>query len=298
MNGALTLHRSVLWVGRHAKTAMIASYDLDGTPLESHFHFRDEEAGRSSVAGLAVDADHRVWVADQAAGKLRAFTPFGVEVACVGAGAGTGGERGEDRRGELGQPSDVLARGEDDDLVLCVSSAGRRRHALQELHPTSGAIRSLRPPQGPRDRFRDLCDLAWRGDELLACERGSGAVRVYSEGVHVGDLSLPLDWGADDEAWAVQPLRDGRTVLAVGGASSAVLLLARTGRVLKVLAAEGRDGGEVSGPEDVVVLEQGLDRDSRMVVLDECGERVQVFNLEGRCYGQLPELPRVVGGGS
>ena len=65
MNGALTLHRSVLWVGRHAKTAMIASYDLDGTPLESHFHFRDEEAGRSSVAGLAVDADHRVWVAVQ-----------------------------------------------------------------------------------------------------------------------------------------------------------------------------------------------------------------------------------------
>ena len=77
-----------------------------------------------------------------------------------------------------------------------------------------------------------------------------------------------------------------------------MLLLARTGRVLKVLAAQGRDGGEVSGPEDVVVLEQGLDRDSRMVVLDECGERVQVFNLEGRCYGQLPELPRVVGGGS
>ena len=80
MQGSLRLHAGVLFVGRHALTAEVSSHDLDGRPLDTRFRFRDEDAGRSSVDGIDVDADRRLWVADGAAGKVRCFSLFGVVI--------------------------------------------------------------------------------------------------------------------------------------------------------------------------------------------------------------------------
>ena len=106
MYGSLTVHEGVLYVGRQAKTAWVYSYDLDGRPLQTCFSFCDEEGGMSSASGMSMDDDHRLWVADQPAGLVRAFTLFGIQVACVG---DPDGARALDARGVLGAPADVVA---------------------------------------------------------------------------------------------------------------------------------------------------------------------------------------------
>lgn len=281
MHGSLALHQGVLYVGRCAKTARVAAYDLDGHRLESGFTFRDEDAGRSMAAGLAVDEDHRVWVADAGAGRVRAFTLFGKAVVDVGEGSG-------DERGQLGRPVDVAVSGTDDELVIAVASAGRRRHALQLFHPHTGRVQSLRPEAGPRGVFRDLRGVTFDGDRLLACEGGAGAIRVYREGELHWSQHLPAAGRGRFVPTAAAALRDGRFVVTCGHQdASAVLLVRPGGSGYQVLAAGGVEEGQVDEPSDVVVCEDTAGG-ARIVVIDRAGQRVQVFTLEGRCYGAFP----------
>jgi hypothetical protein len=83
----------------------------------------------------------------------------------------------------------------------------------------------------------------------------------------------------------VAPLDDGRLVVAVAGEASALLLLDAAGRLLRVLAEEGEHDGGVFQPAGVAVDAGGLDASTRLAVVDQDGERVQVFTVEGRCYG-------------
>jgi len=296
MQGSLCLKNGVLYVGRHAKTASVASYDLDGHALETRFTFRDEGTGRSSASGLSVDDDHRIWVADAASARLRGFTLFGREVAGVGAEPGAHA----DRRGSLGTPVGVVARGADDSLEILVASAGRRRHALQVLFPETGVVHSLRPLGDPRGEFHDLVGVARAGERVWACERGARRIQVFRHGDFHYAFRLPAPGGGHLEPSAVAALDDGRCVVAVDGPISALLLVDAAGELRATLAQgpgspRAEDGagplGEVDHP-GAVVVEPGLrDRDARVAVLDRDGERLQVFNLEGACYGAFPELP-------
>jgi hypothetical protein len=89
-HGSLCLRNGVLYVGRHAQTAHVAAYDLDGNALGIGFSVRGPGGGRAAAAGIAVDDDHRVWVADAANGRVRAFTLFGRELAGLRASAAAG----------------------------------------------------------------------------------------------------------------------------------------------------------------------------------------------------------------
>ncbi len=199
MQGSLRLHAGVLFVGRQALTAEVSSHDLDGRPLETRFSFRDSDAGRSSVDGLDVDADRRLWIADGASGKVRCFTLFGVEVASVGDES-----PGVDARGALGQPVDVRVIGTDEDMLLLVASGGDRRHALQVLVPSGGKGRSIAPMGDPEGRFRRIRGLDWRDGELAVVEAGARRVQVF-EGSLAGRLqeavpTMPPQPGAADFA--------------------------------------------------------------------------------------------------
>lgn len=296
MHGSLALNRGIVYVGRCAKTAWVATYDLDGHRLEGGFGFRDEATGRSSAAGLAVDDDHRVWVADAAGKRVRAFTLFGralVDVVDEEADEeGAPGERGPtaDVRGALGRPVGVAVRGCDDELELVVASAGRRRHALQVFHPASGGVRSLRPEAGPRGTFHDLAGVAVRDDRVYACEAGAGAVRVYVGGALHWSVEVAVAGAGRFRPTAAAPLEDGGLVIACGDpAASALVVTEPGGRVRRVLAEGGSEEGQVEEPLDVVVEEHGTGG-PRVVVIDRAGERVQVFTLEGRCFGAFPRL--------
>ncbi len=283
--GSLCLAGNVLYVGRQAKTAWVTSYDLDGRLLKLHFRFRDPRTGRSSAAGLAVDADHRIWVADSAAERLRSFTLFGREIVTLGGDS----LDGEDRAGSIGTPVDVLTLGRDEDLEIVVASAGERRHAVQYLNVEHGRSRSLRPLGDPDESFQGVVRLAFHDPYLWICERRARRIQVFRGGEFHYAFRIPLARGGFAEPAGLAPLEDGRVAVAVCGETSGVLLVDRSGRVLDVLAEGGEEGGKVFEP-CAVVLERGTtDRRARVAVLDRGGDRIQLFNLEGRCYGSFAE---------
>lgn len=289
MQGNLCHQAGILYVGRHRTDAWIAAYDLDGRALATRFRFTDESEGRSAVGGLAMDGDHRLWVADTPAKKLRAFTLFGQEVATVGEEQ----DQLADLQGRIGTPVDVLARGADEELEVWVASGGVRRHGLHCMRPTLGQALSLRPEGNPRARFRRLRALAQVEKVTYALEGGAERVQVFRGLEHHYSLCLARYCGAGSEPTALAALPDGRLVVAIEGAAGAVLLLDRSGGLERVLAESGSDTGQVQYPSALVAVgEQDLvdGGPARIFCLDQDGERVQVFSIEGHCYGAFPEL--------
>jgi len=282
-------------VGRSAKTATVQAFDLDGRALGPSITFRDPARGRSSVAGLDVDADRRVWVADEAARKLRGFTLFGRPIAELG---GTD-EDLLDVRGALGVPVAVRARGSDEELVLLVASAGRRRYALQLHRPHDARVRTLTSLGDPEGTYDDLVHLDWTtratsaGEEelIVTCERRAARVQVFRDGRFHYAFDVKGGAGGRARPAAAVRLTDGRLVVALGdeeGRGGALLLLRADGRVLRTLAGPG----EVSQPSGLAALAGEDDGATRVWVLDREGLRVQLFTLDGRGWGEFPSLVR------
>lgn len=299
MHGGLALRSGVLFVGRHAGTARVAPFDLDGRRLSPGFTFGGGSAGRAAITGMAVDEDRRLWVADAAARCLRIFTAFGRSLGELGSEdeAGPDGERvaSTDRPGDLGRPVDVAVRGADVEQELIVASGGRRRHGLHVLPVEAGDARSLRPLGDPRGHFEDLTALAARGEYIWTCEGRAGRVQVFRrDEFHFSFLTLaehPQD-PVPLRPQGLALLGDGRALLALGGEGrSGLWLVDGAGKRLAILAEAGMGEGSVWEPTRLAVEEATTDRQTRLAVLDRDGDRVQVFNLEGRCYGSFLDLP-------
>ncbi len=294
MRGSLALSNGIVYVVRHARVAEVRSYDLDGAPQGVRFEIGQlggSIGDRADAEGIAVDRDRRLWIADAASGAVRAFTVFGVEIAVV-----PGREPGEaDQRGSIGRPVAVAVDGVEDEMRLLVASAGERRHALQLFDRGGEWLASLRSRGDPQEQFRGLVRVAQRGRFAYACESGTGLVQVFRDGEFHCAFAVPQNPRAAERLVprAVAPLADGRLVVASSAEHGGALdLLDAGGRPLARLAGAGTGSGEVFEPTDVVVDEGEADRRSRVVVIDQDGDRVQVFTLEGLCYGSFADLPR------
>ena len=287
MQGSLALRGGVLYVGRYEQTAHVRPYDLDGRPLADGFSFRGPHGEPVTLGGLDVDEDHHLWVADSAARRIRTFSVFGREVG----GFGGGDAKSRDERGALGSPVDVAVAKDGDDPTLLVATAGWRRHAVQLFGGDGRWIGSLRPEGNPLGRFNGVRRVAVRGPMAYVCEARAGRVQVFRDGDFHFLFRLPARESGRFEPVALAPLEDGRMVLATGGTHSALLLVDPAGRLLRVLAERGPDAGRVLEPADVAVEEGGSERETRLAVVDRDADRVQVFTLEGRCYGALEVLP-------
>ncbi|HTF91051.1 MAG TPA: hypothetical protein VK843_21735 [Planctomycetota bacterium] len=295
MNGSLSLRSGVLYVGRHADTAHVRAYDLDGRVLTTGFSFRARDDGAGArVSGLDVDRDRTVWVADSAGSCVRAFSVFGREVASFAQLRGAPSNDtsdGEDRRGDLAQISDIaLVEGEEEDRLL-IACGGRRRHALSLARQDGSWIASLRSEGHALGAFRGLVRATAHGRWIWACEAGAGRVQVFRDGEFHFLFRAPARDGLRVEPSAAAALGDGRWVLALRGEQSALVVVDSSGRLVRVLASSGDDTGAVERPEDVVV-EEGRDQaHTRIAVLDRDAERVQFFTVEGHCYGAVEPLP-------
>jgi len=287
VRGSLSLKDGVLYVGSEEKTAHVALYDLDGRRLEPGFSFRGPGGGAASVDGLAVDTDHRVWIADGVGGRLVAFSIFGGELARVEAAR----QGDHDGLGYLGTPVDVLSVGSDLDQELVVASGGRRRHAVQVLPLGEGRTRSLRPLGRPDGRWQGVRGIACADATLWVCEGIAGRVQVFRDEEFQFAFTVPVAGASRFEPSAIHPLPGGRLLLAHGGPASALLLLDGGGRLLRVLAEGGTAEGRVFEPGDLAVLPGADDRHTRLAVIDRDGLRVQVMNLVGDCLGTLPGMP-------
>ena len=292
MSGRLALARGVLWVGRHAGSAHLRPYDLDGRALGPGFSFRDAQAGGSSVDGLAVDADRGLWVADGRAARVRRFTVFGGVIRTLEGSP----VPSRDGRGVLGELADLaLLQDPEGEAAprLLVACGGWRRHALQLFDEDGLWLGSLRSEGDPRERFRGVRAVDARGRWIAVAEGGRGRVQVFRD----GEFHFLVRPAAGPEGLAdvgaVAVLEEGRLVVGLGGGESrsALVLLDAAGRPRQVLAGGGSGHGQVLDPCGLAVEPGVEDRLARLAVLDRDGERVQVFNLEGRCYGELTELP-------
>lgn len=308
MHGSLALFEGVLYVGSEAKTAEVRAFDLDGRELALVAQFRGEPspdpqgasdadthasihaaAGASvtraaAASGIAVDPDHRLWVADAVGERLLVFSLFGKRLAGVDETALAA--RG--RSGELGAPISVVTTGVDADQRLWVASKGLRRHAVRSIPLGSGKPISLRPGGDPGELFHGVRGLAHDGAFLYVCESGAGRVQVFRD----EQFHFAFDAGnARAQAWlpvAAAAVGDGRVLVLHGEEDGALLLFDAAGRLRRVLAEGGAEEGRLRAPNDVVVEPGRDDRHTRIAVIDADGTRVQVFNLEGRCYGSFP----------
>lgn len=299
MQGALRLHAGVLYVGWHELTARVAAFDLGGRPLETRVEFRDEAAGRSSVEGIDVDEDHRLWVADGAGARVRCFSLFGREVASVG-DQDNPEARGleKDGRGLIGRPVDLRVHGADDEQVVLVASAGTRRHAVQQLVLATGTGESLRPLGNPEGRFERVRSLDLTEDTLAVCEAAAHRVQVFRghpAGRYRFHFAFPVP-EALGEPEAVALVGDGRVLVATRGTRSGLHLFDAAGRHLAVLAGDPATELEAAGravveePSAVAVERGADDRRARVCVLDRDGGRVQVLSLDGRSFGSFVDF--------
>jgi hypothetical protein len=292
VHGSLDLHRGVIWVGRQEKTAHVRAFDLEGNPLTGGFSFRDPRLGRSVAAGIGVDDDRNLWIADPPASRIRRFSAFGVEIGGLGLSLEAAPEPAarEDVAGLVRTPVDVVVRGDADRMLLAVACGGVRRHAVQ-LFAGDGRLRaSLRSQGDPRGRFDEVRGIAIAGRYLYVAERGARRIQVFRDGDHHFHFA-ERDCGFEPFLPnAVAAVGDGRIVVACGGARSALLLFDASGRLLRRLADHGRSEGEVFEPEDLVVEREERDAMSSVAVIDRDGTRVQIFDLEGRIRGAFRPL--------
>jgi len=298
MVGSLALRSSLLYVGREEKTARVRVYDLDGHVVSGGFSFRDARLGRSVAAGIAVDEDRRLWVADTPASRVRRFTLFGREDGGLGldldaplaeGDAATLSVGNPDGPGLVRLPVAVAVEGNGEEGRLAVGCDGERRHAVQLWDVERGYVLSPRPCGDPHGRYRGVRGVALLGRFLYVAEAQAGRLQVFRDGSFHFAFSVPAGGDARFEPVGVAPLSDGRMVVATTGRTDALLLVDSAGRLLRVLAESGDEEGRVRHPGDVVVEERASDAATRIAVIDQDAERVQVFTLEGRCYGAFRE---------
>jgi hypothetical protein len=269
------------------RTTRVTAYDLDGRPLGPAAELRGPGGSglRAPVRAIAVDDDRRIWAAD-ADGTVRAHHLSGVEIDRIESAV----PPDSDQPGALGDSAGLAVQGVEAETELLLSRRGHRRHALFLLTPgaTGSRPRSLRPGGDPTETFRNLAGVALAGDRAYACEAGTGTIQVFRGGEFHYRIPLPREDRL--EARLVAPLPDGRLVVACGGeAGGAVLVLDPGGRPLATIAAGGSAEGSVELPLGLAVEEGAPGPSTRVAVLDLGGDRVQVFTLDGRCFGSFLE---------
>lgn len=307
---SLALSRGTLFVGTHAKTARVRAFDLGGRELGQGFTFRDARAGRSAVAGLAVDEDHTVLVADTPADRVRRFSLFGREIGGLGAPFGgpaaaraarsapdTDGVRGAALPGLVLRPVDVEVRGHREEGWIAIASAGEGRHAVQLFDPDFAYRASCRSLGESWRAFRGVCRLASEGELLYVAESLGRTVQVFRSGEFLFAFQLTDRTGERFEPSALAPAGGGRLVVGCRAPRSALFLVDGSGRPLRELAGEGEVEGSVLEPSDAAYEAGADDRHGRLYVVDRDGLRVQVFTLEGHCLGSFPLVAAPSGGG-
>jgi hypothetical protein len=280
MNGSLALARGILYVGVQAKTARVLRFDRGGRRLAGGFSFRDAGAGRSTVSGLAVDGDERVWVADTPGNCVRVFSAFGREVERrPGASSAL--------PGSIVEPVDVDVQGDRAEGTVVVASRGERLHAVQVFEPDLLLRHALSSLGDPRRPFAGVNRVAIGDGLLYVSEAERRCVQVFRGAQFLFAFHLTDRLGTRLEPTGIAPLPGGRMVVAFGGAESSLVLVDGSGRFLRLLAGPGIEEGRVQDPGDVVVDPGADEHRTSVYAIDRDGLRVQVFDLHAHCLGSF-----------
>ena len=287
MKPCIAVQQGVVFVAQGLWDGRVDLFDLDGRRLEGGFSFSALDPGPAGVEGLAVDGDRRVWIADPKGFAVRGFSVFGQEVLRLGPADRDvpKTEREADRAGVLGRPAAVAAAGHAEELVLVVGSRGRRRHGVQVFGPGGVLVRSLRPRGDSHGVFHGVAAVAIAGRRVYAAERHVPRVQVFEGLAHWQDhvLDDPNVAGVVD----VDAFDDGRLALCSRGREGGGLWLVEHGGRTRLLVPPGHREGSVLEPTGVAFARETSGSEPLLAVIDSDGERIQLFDLEGRCFGRF-----------
>ena len=296
----MVAHQGVVYLAGGTDAGRVDLFDLGGRRLEGGFevHPVAERTGplaRVELAGLGIDDDRRLWLADGAARAVRGFTVFGQEGLRLGAPQERLVHGDPDVAGVIGIPSAVAAHGHDEDLRLLVGSAGHRRHGLHLFTTGGQLVRSLLPRGDGHGRFEGISAVAIGGVRLFAAEQRAARIQVFEGTEHCFDVEPRDGRGRPVRVAALDSETGSELLLASAGTTDG-----EQGEVLFLeerhwdrptrIAQAGDEPGRVQGPLAVALTREEARGERLAVVADRFGTRLQLFALDGTCYGEFTGL--------
>lgn len=294
-DGAIAFHEGILFVGENFGRGRVLVFDAEGRGVHAGF----ELGARSVVSGLVADSDRRLWIADTAARRVRAWNVFGREDAGFVARA----RQPETASAEDGPLDVALAPGEAYTGVW-VASGGVRRGAVGLFLPDGTRLEVLRSEGDPKRAFEHVVRLATAGELIGVLERGRARVQVFrgldfhfaipleralGELRRSGGAGRPVALGLLDDGSALVGFGPGEGLRDGEAHPERILWLEPSGHVRReVLSSAGPThpgGATIAGLVDFAL--EDTHHGTALYVLDQLGQRVQVFNLEGRHWGSF-----------
>lgn len=288
MFGCLAVHHNLLFIGSSEGSGRVLVIDAETGEERHQFMFAGEATGKADAAGLAVDADSRVFVADTRNRTVRIFSVFGSEVGRLDAQNAEAGER-SDRRGSLGRPHD-LALDDEGRLFVC-SGLADRVHSVQCFLPDGTWVRTFHAGADPQAVWAAPRGITVVGEALYVAETGRGRIHAMrTDGASLGSVAATGDSGEPAAPVAVAVLPGGDLAVALWGEPSRVVRFDASLRPRGVLIRGGDAEGLVRDPFDLAV-----DLAGRLLVADKGGTRVQAFSDKGEHLGVVWRLQKVRG---
>ncbi|MCR9243861.1 MAG: NHL repeat-containing protein [bacterium] len=269
MSGGVAVRANLLCVTWSAAQGHVFLFDIEARERVSAWSMPTGSTGYSDAAGVAMDENFHLYVADPHNQRVRHFSVFGRHLGDFGRALPATGDVGRDRAGVLEHPRAVAVHGR----TLVVAGGERpRRFAVQRFDRSGNALTPLHSGGDPEAEFSAPHAVYADSAGILVADTLAGCVqRFRPDGAFVASVPC-APRGHLARPTAVVRRADGSLLLVDRGDDHGLRAVGADGRALPV------PGDLPARCRDVVAL--AVDETSRLYVLDHHGERVVRFDTE------------------
>lgn len=266
MYGGIAVTGNILALSCSDVGGRVVLVDLDEKRPVAFWEYVGPDGGYADAGGIAVTADHTIWVADTRNDIVRGFSVFGTAVGTLGeAHQRRPGARGRDRQGVLDRPRAVAWH---DGVVWVACGEQRLRCGVQRFRVDGQALKPLVSFGDPGRRFGAPQGLCAGSSGVFIADTLHGLVQRFTTTGSFVSATKTADAESEvSRPVAVQVLADGSLLVADQGDDSGLRHFDPDGAPLR---RPMRDDPRFRDPVDLA-----MDARGRVYVLDHDGERVQ-----------------------